>query len=76
MKNTRIQELKQLFLSRKQVLCTELCDTFGEGRGLFDALTVLQTITFEEIEALFSDSFSKGATAFTVITPDQKNKED
>ncbi len=53
-----------------------LCDTFGEGRGLFDALTVLQTITFEEIEALFSDSFSKGATAFTVITPDQKNKED
>ena len=52
-----------------------LCDIFGEGRGLFDTLTVLQTITFEEIEALFLDSFSKGATVFTVITPDPKNKE-
>ena len=29
MKNTRIQEMKRLFLSRKQVLNTELCDTFG-----------------------------------------------
>ena len=29
MKSNRIQEMKQLFLSRKQVLNTELCDTFG-----------------------------------------------
>lgn len=29
MKNTRIQEMKKLFLSKKQLLNKELCDTFG-----------------------------------------------
>lgn len=29
MKSTRIQEMKKLFLSRKQLLCTELCQIFG-----------------------------------------------
>ena len=29
MKNTRIQEMKTLLLSRKQVTCAELCSTFG-----------------------------------------------
>lgn len=53
-----------------------LCDCHGEGRGLFDPLTVLQNITFEEVEALFCDSFDPRATVFAVINPDPKTKED
>jgi len=49
-----------------------LCDTFAEGRGLFDALDVLQHITFEDIEALFESSFDKESTVLAVITPNPK----
>lgn len=53
-----------------------LCDTFGEGRDLFDPLTVLQNITFEEVESLFCRGFDAEATVFAVITPNTQNKED
>jgi hypothetical protein len=49
-----------------------LCDTFAEGRGLFDALDVLQHITFEDIEALFECSLDLESTVLTVITPNPK----
>ena len=53
-----------------------LCDCHGEGRGLFDPLTALQTIAFEDVQALFYESFDPGATVFAVIDPDTQNKED
>ena len=53
-----------------------MCDTFGEGRDLFDPLAVLQNITFEEVEALFYQSLDARATVFARIEPDHHNKED
>lgn len=53
-----------------------LCDCYGEGRGLFEPLTVLQNITFDEVEALLLACFDPAKTVFSVITPDTNNKED
>ena len=50
-----------------------MCEAEGDGRGLFDALDAIQSITFEEIEALFAHSFNEDMTVFSTMIPD-KNK--
>lgn len=46
-----------------------MCDAFGDGRGVFDALDVLESITFEDIEDLFYHSFDEGMTVYSSIVP-------
>lgn len=52
-----------------------LCEAEGDGRGLFDALDAIESITFEEIEALFAHSFDEDMTVFSTMIPDKKTKE-
>lgn len=47
-----------------------MCDAFGDGRGVFDVLEVLESITFEEVQELFDHSFDEGATVYSSIVPD------
>lgn len=53
-----------------------LCEAHGDGHGIFDALDVLQGVTFEDVCALFERSFDLNMTVFSTIVPDENNKED
>lgn len=54
-----------------------MCDAFGDGRGVFDTLEVLENITFEQVEELFRQSFDLKMTVFSSIVPEQTlSKED
>ncbi len=49
-----------------------MCDAFGDGREVFDALDVLEMITFEQVEELFYRSFDMKTTVFSTIVPEEK----
>lgn len=48
-----------------------MCDAFGDGRGVFDTLDVLDSITFEDLEELFYHSFDEGMTVYSSIVPER-----
>jgi predicted Zn-dependent peptidase len=53
-----------------------MCEAQGAGRGVFDSLDALQSLTFEQVQALFDESFDLKATVFSTIVPDKKSKEE
>lgn len=52
-----------------------LCEAHGDGHGIFDALSILQNVTFEDVCALFERSFDLKMTVFSTISPDHRNGE-
>lgn len=54
-----------------------MCDAFGDGRGVFDALDALENMTFDWVQALFNRSFDIKTTVFSTVVPEQNtNKEE
>ena len=53
-----------------------LCESEGNGVGVFDTLRVIDEITYDELGALLSENFKQENTTFSVLYPKESVQEE